>query len=347
MTTTTRDISKLVTIVFLARNTFDMTEKVLERIVECTPQSVPMIVTDTGAPPAERAWMENFCARNAHLLLRSKTYTTPPQIRNAALDHVKTKYVCFIDNDVLVTPGWLDALVNCAEETGAWVVGPLICERMPELTYVHGYDGDLEIRETEDGARVYHDFHYNAHVRLADIEKDLVRKPTPIVEFHLQLIAMKVFEDVGRYDEEIVNMYEYADLFLRFKTKDKIYLEPQSRVTYLPPRNIRRQDRWFFELRWSEAWTDLTEQKFAANHRLTARHPQAKPPHNFVRSQRMWGKNWLRAPRRWFGRPAIRKLERRYFVPIETIWNRWKYPKSIYGKIKPLELEVIRNQPGE
>ena len=233
--------------------------------------------------------------------------------------------------------------MKCAEETGAWVVGPLICERLPELTFVHGYDGELEIRGTEDGEQVFHDFHYNAHVRLNEIEDRLVRKPTPIVEFHVKLVAMKAYEEVGRYDEEIVNMYEYIDFLLRIKEKDKIYLEPSSRVTYLLPTKIRRQDRWFFELRWSEAWTDLTERRFAEKHGLSPRHSEAKPPHNFVRSQRMWGKSWLRAPRRWFGRPAVRKAERRYIVPLETIWNRWKYPAEVYGKINPLVLEVIPN----
>ena len=99
------DISALVTVVVTPRHTFDLTEQVLQRLVDCTSASVPVIVTDTGAPEAERKWMENFSAKHGYLLLRSKGYTTPSQIRNAALDHVKTRYVCFMDNDVLVTPG--------------------------------------------------------------------------------------------------------------------------------------------------------------------------------------------------------------------------------------------------
>ena len=76
MTTTTRDISKLVTIVFLARNTFDMTEKVLERIVECTPQSVPIIVTDTGAPPAERVDGKFLCSKRPPSLAVEDVYNS-------------------------------------------------------------------------------------------------------------------------------------------------------------------------------------------------------------------------------------------------------------------------------
>jgi len=36
-----------------------------------------------------------------------------------------------VDNDVIVSPGWLEALVACAGETGATVVSPLICQGTP------------------------------------------------------------------------------------------------------------------------------------------------------------------------------------------------------------------------
>jgi GT2 family glycosyltransferase len=44
------------------------------------------------------------------------------------------KYVVFIDNDVLVTPGWLGSLVRRTEETGAWLVGALYCFGEPTFT---------------------------------------------------------------------------------------------------------------------------------------------------------------------------------------------------------------------
>jgi hypothetical protein len=210
------------------------------------------------------------------------------------IDHVATKYVAFVDNDTLVTEGWLQPLVQCAEETGAWAVGPTICERMPEATWLHGYDGELEIRQTPDGRRYYHDFHYNAHVKLDSVRHQLKRMETPIVEFHAQLVAMEAYKALGKYNENIVNMYDYGDFLLRVQAHGKkIMLEPSSLVTYVPPRGVPSEDREFFELRWCEAWTELTYKSMAEQHGLTLDHPEWKLPHNFVRSQRMFGKNWL------------------------------------------------------
>ena len=331
-------LAALVTVVMIPRDTFVMSNQVLDRLVDTTPPSVNVIVVDTGASPGPRAHMQKVCKQNGYTLLRSRNIATSNQARNAAIEIVVTKYVAFVDNDTLVTDGWLMPLVKCAEETGAWAVGPTICERMPEAIWLHGYDGELEIRQSPDGRRYYHDFHYKAHVALDSVRDQLKRMETPIVEFHAQLVAMEAFRALGNYNENIINMYDYGDFLLRIQAHGKkIMLEPTSLVTYVPPRGVPPEDRRFFELRWCEAWTDLTYEAMAEQHDLTLDHPEWKRPHNFVRQQRMFGKNWLRLPRKWLGRKRIRWFERRFFVPIDVWFNRRKYPASQYGRIAPAE----------
>jgi glycosyltransferase involved in cell wall biosynthesis len=338
MTISDEALAGLVTVAMIPRDTFVMSNQVLDRLVETTPPGVAVIVADTGASPGPRAHMEQVCKKHGYALLRSRSMATPNQARNAVIDMVTTKYVAFVDNDTLVTEGWLQPLVQCAEETGAWAVGPTICERMPEATWLHGYDGELEIRQTPDGRRYYHDLHYNAHVKLDSIRHQLKRMETPIVEFHAMLVAMEAYKALGKYNENIVNMYEYGDFLLRVQAQGKkIMLEPNSLVTYVPPRGVPSEDREFFELRWCEAWTELTYRSMAEQHGLTLDHPEWKLPHNFVRSQRMFGKNWLRKPRRWLGRNKLRWLERMLLVPIDVWINRIKYPARQYGRIKPAE----------
>lgn len=330
-------LGDLVTIAMIPRDTFALSGQVLDRLIETTPTGVRIIVMDTGASQDARQYMEQRCRENGLTLMRSKDIATPNQTRNKAIELIDTKYVAFVDNDTLVTEGWLEPLINCAEETDAWVVGPVICERLPEATFLHGYDGELELRETSDGARFYHDLHYNAHVRLDDVRHKLERTETRVAELHAQLVAMEAFDKLGPYDDNIVNMYEYGEFQLRIhECGEKIMLEPGSIVTYVPPGEIPRADREFFEVRWCEAWTDLTETSLAAKYGLTPRHPDAKPVHNFVRRQRMLGKNWLRKPRKVFGNKAVRWLERKVLVPIDTAINRWKYPASRYGRITPV-----------
>jgi hypothetical protein len=177
---------------------------------------------------------------------------------------------------------------------------------MPEATWLHGYDGELEIRQTPDGRRYYHDLHYNAHVKLDSIRHQLKRMETPIVEFHAMLVAMEAYKALGKYNENIVNMYEYGDFLLRVQAHGKkIMLEPNSLVTYVPPRGVPSEDREFFELRWCEAWTELTYRSMAEQHGLTLDHPEWKLPHNLSAPKGCLARTGLRKPRRWLGRNQI------------------------------------------
>jgi len=214
-------LGDLVTIAMVPRDIFAWSNKVLDRLIDTTSDGVRIIVFDTGASGCPREYMEKRCKEADVTLLRSRGIATSSQARNKAIELVGTKYVAFVDNDTLVSDGWLEPLVKCAEDTGAWAVGPIICERLPEGTWLHGYDDELEIRESPDGERYYHDFHYNAHVKLADIRGKLKRMETPIVEFHAQLVRMDAYNELGGYDENIVNMYDYGDFLLRVQAHGK------------------------------------------------------------------------------------------------------------------------------
>jgi glycosyltransferase involved in cell wall biosynthesis len=336
------DWSELVTVVVVPRDRFSMMVPTIERIHQETPLNVPVIVVDGGACQEVRTKIETTCRSFNYRLLRSKTYAAANQARNAGLDHVKTKYVVFVDNDVLVSNGWLEPLVRCAEETGAWVVGPIICERLPEATWLHGYDGELELRTGSDGRRYYHDYHHNAHVPLANVHDRLQRQETGFVEFHCQLVAMEAYEEVGRYDEQIANAYDYSEFLLRFADqKGKVMLEPDSIVTFIPPNAILPEEREYFELRWSEAWTDITERRLADKFDLALNHPEGKSSHRFARAQRMLGKRWLKPIRRRLGHAKTRYIERHFLVPIEVLWNRRKYPPLKHSRIEPAKFDVV------
>ncbi len=50
---------------------------------------------------------------------------TLPEALNRAASSAKGEYLAFLTADTVVSPGWLDRLVSCAESTGAGAVGPL------------------------------------------------------------------------------------------------------------------------------------------------------------------------------------------------------------------------------
>src|SRR6185436_15805021 len=123
--------TQLVTVAVVPRERFSFAERSLESVLQNIPQSVEVVYVDGGSPSPVREYLERQSAWPHFELIRSEEYLTPNAARNLAAARVRTKYVAFVDNDALVSPGWLDALVDCAESTGAWVVGPVYCESEP------------------------------------------------------------------------------------------------------------------------------------------------------------------------------------------------------------------------
>jgi hypothetical protein len=175
---------------------------------------------------------------------------------------VGTRYVVFIDNDVLVTPGWLDALVTCAEETGAWAVGPLYCIGPPELETIHMAAGVCHVLE-ENGRRRLVDQHRLVGKRWVDVRDSLRREPAQMIEYHCLLLRMEALERVGPLDEALLSDREHHDLCLLIeRAGGAIYFEPASVVTWMAPPPLAWSDLPFFLRRWSESWNRSSLEHF-------------------------------------------------------------------------------------
>jgi glycosyltransferase involved in cell wall biosynthesis len=148
------------TVAFVPREVFSTTQRSLEALFERTHEPFDLVCIDGHSPPAVRDYLERQARERQFTLVRTDGYVTPNQARNLAARHVTTPYVVFIDNDVLVTEGWLSALVDCAEQTGAWVVGPLYFEFLPEGRRLHMFGGDCKITTNAAGERVYYERHH-------------------------------------------------------------------------------------------------------------------------------------------------------------------------------------------
>jgi glycosyltransferase involved in cell wall biosynthesis len=277
----------LATIVITPREQFSKARCSLESILQCTEPSVPILYVDANSPPPVAHCIREQAARRGFTVLHTGRYLCANEARNIALPHVRSKYVAFVDNDVSVTPGWLEKLVACAEETGAWAVGPLYFIDDPAKQIIHMAGGELKIVE-ERGARRLHERHRFSNVPLGNVREHLVRQRTDIVEFHCMLVRKDVFDRTGMLDEELLSFLDHVDFCLAIaQAGGSVFIEPSAIVTHLAPPPYAWYDLPYFLLRWSDAWMEQSARRFADKHGLATSDPQIEGHRRFRNGHRL------------------------------------------------------------
>lgn len=277
----------VVTIVVVPRERFSYTQKSLDSIYENTRIPFELIYVDGNSPDHVKEYLETQSTQKGFRLIRTEHYLAPNQARNLALPHVKTKYVALIDNDVLVTPGWLDTLVNSAEETGAWLVGPLILFGS-EFNIVHMAGGTIDIQEKQGKNWMTQKRPYMHHP--LDAVRDKIKPGyTDILELHCLLARTDVFTETGPFDEQFMSMCEEDDLSMTVANAGhKLYLEPDSVVSYVAPSptDVNWSDLPYFFVRWSNAWCQTSVERAQSKWNLTEDSPFLGNTRYFVKIHR-------------------------------------------------------------
>jgi GT2 family glycosyltransferase len=263
-----------VTVALVPRERFALTPKVLDALFFHTQVPFRLLVIDGGSPRRFAEELEVLAREHQFRLIRASGYLSPNQARNLAAGYVETEYVVFIDNDVVVTAGWLEALMACADETGAAIVTPLTCQG-PELhREIHCAGGKLfiEKRRTSFGRESRHlvEEMYHQGERVDDTREKLVRQRTGLAEFHCVLVRASVLKDLGGFDEGFLSTKEHLDFCLSAKDRgQEIWFEPASLVTYLLGVPLATDELRYFMLRWSDSWDRKSLKHFRRKWRLS------------------------------------------------------------------------------
>ena len=250
-----------VTVVVVPRERFSATERSLRSLFDNTPEAFKLIYVSAGAPPSVQRYLQAASERSRFRLI-TLGYVSPNQARNAALREVSTKYVAFLDNDALVTRGWLDRLVQCAEETGAAIVGPLYLVGEIEQQLIHMAGGTLHFKE-EHGQRIVYDEHRLVDVRLDTLPAPLQRSECDFVEFHCMLGRTAFLKQLGGLDEGLLSLHEHIDVGWAARTAGgTVFVEPAAIASYVPPPPLEWSDLPYFMLRWSDDWSNASVDHF-------------------------------------------------------------------------------------
>jgi GT2 family glycosyltransferase len=246
----------LVTIVVVPRERFSCARTSLESIYEYTDIPFKLVYVDGNSPAKVRQYLEEEAHNKEFKLIRTEYYLYPNQARNIGLAHVTTKYIVFIDNDVIVSPGWLQALIQCAEETDAAVVGPLMCQNEPVHEIVHFAGGQSHVWVDKTGRRRLREKMYRQGQKVKEVYNQLARSQTELAEFHCVLVRHSIFDRVGMLDEAFLNTKEHLDFCMSvIQAGEKVYFEPACIVTYVPGPPLEWTDLHYYMLRWSNDWS--------------------------------------------------------------------------------------------
>lgn len=239
------------TIVVVPRDHFSDTRESLESLYANTRPGCPLVYVDGGSPPPTAAYLREQAAARGFDLVRYHHYLSPNRARNLGAARARTRYVVFVENDVIVAPGWLAPLVDCADATGAAVVGPLNFENRPLFETVHFAGGEAKIIVTQENGTERHTLVERMHK--TNIPPS--HAPTDTAEFHCMLVRSDVLRRLGGFDENMLSTRDHIDFCLMLQQAgEKIYLEPRSKVNFLAPAPLRMADVPYFALRWSDLW---------------------------------------------------------------------------------------------
>ncbi len=271
-------MEKRVTVVITQRESFSRSIESLSSVLAHSTVPYDLIYVDGGSPPSIQRQLRQVAEGHGMHLIRREHFLSPNEARRLACPHLSGEYAAFLDNDVLVSPGWLEALLGCAEETNAAVVAPLYLERVGSEERLHMFGGVCRIVESSRGRRLV----VTHTQRQAHLRGSPGRRRTEHVEMHGLLIRSSCLGTTDPFDPQIPSIPENTDFCLRILAGGgTMWIEPQARLTVLLPESIEEMDRAFYLTRWSDAWTERGMTRFCAKWGLAAAQPE-------LDSQRRW-----------------------------------------------------------
>ena len=336
------------TVAFVPREVFCTTRRSLETLYERTREPFDLVCIDGGSPPRRAAVPRTSRpAARQFTLVRTDGYVTPNQARNLAVRHVRTPYVVFVDNDVLVTEGWLDA----AGATAPTRPAPGSSARCTTSSCLKAaactWSAASAASSSTTAASACTTNATTTPTSCAPTSPS--RSPaceTELIEFHTVLVSMQAFRELGPLDEGLLCNAEHGDLCLTVRNAGhSVYLEPAAQITYAPPKRLEPDDEAFFLLRWSEAWAAATHRRIDEKWNLTRGNRETKRARRWVADHRRYRLLWLNKLRKWIGPKWAKTFEKRLVAPFESAQNRRRFPFAKFGAAPQVTSRVVYQPP--
>jgi hypothetical protein len=232
-----------VTVGFFPRERFSIAPRTLKRLLEATGVEFQLLIVDCRMPARYRKRIEALVqGRPGVEFIHSDRYLMPNESRELIAGASRSDYTCMLENDALVSDGWLSQLIAACEQTGAGAAAPLVLEGRNGRHHDDDHTGRF-VFSHEDGRK-----------RL-DFEPlgsgpDDTPQAIEVSECHCLLFRTEVLRDAAIFDGTLTSR-DFIDISLALRHAGVSFVfEPRAQVRFLPPPPVRPDDRAFFTMRW-------------------------------------------------------------------------------------------------
>ena len=233
-----------VAIAFIVREKFGWALAALRRIFKLVDTPFTVYFVDCGYPVVVRREIDAFLAGRTNVVhIAAERFLYPNESLNLVIPRLQEDYLCIIQNDVLIEPGYMSAMLATFDEYACDMVWPMTFELQGSTRKPHRDDfTDTRIREI--GGKL-----------LVQVREPLPIVPPPpvrqIQHFELHTLMMTARAANVVWPLPVINTREHIDLAVHaFRRGMTVYANENACASYvLPP--IRDYDQAFFQFRWN------------------------------------------------------------------------------------------------
>lgn len=188
-----------VDIVLCVHNAFEDVKECLTSIRLHTKVDYRLLIVDDGSEAETRDFVKSWAQENSvATLFRNETAGGYTKAANIGLRASKGDYIILLNSDTIVTPGWIEKLIECATcRKNIGIVGPLSnCASWQSIPEIFDKNGGWMINNIPEG--------YSLE-SLSDIVAKVSDKAFPSVNFvngFCYMIKRAVIDAIGWLDEE-------------------------------------------------------------------------------------------------------------------------------------------------
>ena len=226
----------------------------LDALLESTGPQHPVVVVDGRSPRSVAAAFDRAAATDRVRVVRRPRFLASNEARNLGVDAAGTDWIAFVENDVVLSAGWLDALLAMAEAQDAATAYPAYLVPTPRGPVVHGIGSDLAVTGPP-GARRVEERQVELGRLWNEIADDLAPASRVQAEPHALVTRREVLERMSGLDEGLLSWFDHTDFALHHQRLGvSAWFVPTVTCTYRPPPPISLIDLPSFALRWGKDW---------------------------------------------------------------------------------------------